>query len=150
MVAESGMRPTPKEDYSQMEHAAFYEVGRPTHYEPVDVRAIYGLAAERVYRHINAPVRKAPRDLVTAIRTAREGDRVRVNAGGWMDVTGTDDEGFTCVYEDGSVEYAVWPTNPSDNPPGTFDRPWMRRVEGWRSEGAVECLEVDWALGPRR
>lgn len=140
-------------DRVQMEDAAFWYVyGEYGWYnEAIDERAVYGYPrlGDRDPESIEISIRKSSRDLVTAIRTVSEGDRVRVNDGNWMTVedpeNGFVDEGFACKYENGSVLYAVRPTNSSDNPPGTFHSPWMRRWDDHSSVGEVGCLEVDWA-----
>lgn len=132
----------------QMEEAAFWTVegayGLKTW--PIDEHAVYGRPGlgDRDGDEIEASVRSASRDLVTAIRTVRPGDRVRVNDRGWMEVTQKHDEGFVAVLENGSVEYVIQPDNPTDRPPGTFHTPWMRKWDGHGSVGEVGCLEVEW------
>lgn len=141
----------------KMDRAAFWLVEGEygTRREPVDGRAVYGTPSlgDRDEDEITVPVRKGVSNLIAAIRTLSQrhspkgetpDDRVRVNDGGWMEVVRADDEGFVAHYEDGSVDYAIWPTNPSNNPQGTFDHPWMRRVDDWSSAGGVDCIEVDW------
>lgn len=137
------------EGYEQMEDAHFW-VAEDDYSDTaaIDDRAVYGYTrlGGRVGDDIDVPVRNAKRDVVTAIRTVSPGDKVRVNDGSWMDVVRRDDEGFVAVPENGSAERVVQPTNPSDRPPGTFHSPWMRRVDGYVSEGEVCCLEVDWSV----
>ena len=113
---------------------------------PVDTHAVYGsvVLADRDPPG-DAPHRDGFENLVTAIRTARPGDRVRVNDGSWMEVVETEAEGFIAVYDSGSVRYSVLPSNPMDRPSGTFHSPWMRREDDWSSEGEVHSLEVGWS-----
>jgi hypothetical protein len=116
---------------------------------PIDNHALYGpemWANDDIDDEV--PVRNDARSLVEAIRTVSEGDRVRVNDRGWMEVVEPDEsffgEGFVCRYENGSVLYEVMTSNPTNRPKGTFDRCWMRRFPGHASEGPVDSLEVEW------
>lgn len=156
------MRGTP-DDHWQEDDCAFYRVVKSRRHqdvhwrEPIDGQAIYGspFLGDRIESSLQGrsrrdaglevPVRNGLRDLKTAIREVRPGDRVRVNDGGWMEFVKSEGEGFVAVLENGSVERMVQPSNPLDRPPGTFDVPWMRRADDHSSEGAVECLEVDWS-----
>jgi hypothetical protein len=115
---------------------------------PQDDRAVYGF-----------PVlggREEPSDyphyesigaLVDAIREVEPGDRVRVNDKPFYPAVETEQpvmgEGF--IYEpDRGARREVTVTNPSNNPPGTFDSPWIRRVPDYSSDGELHILEVDW------
>jgi hypothetical protein len=135
-------------DRVQSEESTFWWVRADNGWcrEPIDSHAVYGSPqlGERDPESVSVPIRNASRDLVTAIRTAKSGDRVRVNDNGWMEVVDREGEGFVAVYENGSVEYLISPRNPSDNPPGTFNNPWMRRYDDYSSVGPVECLEINW------
>lgn len=146
------MMPVPDPPHEQMEDAAFWVVEGEYGLErwPIDDRAIYGLLATWEYDEFPVPHRKAPRDLVTAIREVRPEDRVRVNRNGWMNVVEKDDEGFVAYYENGHVNYTIQPRNPRDQPRGTFDCPWMRRYDTGSSQGEVLTIEVDWAERPLR
>lgn len=149
------MMGVPDNAVGQMEDAAFWEVDGEYGLErrPIDGHAVYGsmVLGGTPKDGDDVPNRRGARDLVTAIRSARPGDRVVVNGDTeWMDVVELPDgqwvdEGFACVPENGSVTYAVRPRNPRDSPPGTFDEPWMRRWDDGRSAGGVDSLEVDWA-----
>jgi len=116
---------------------------------PIDDHALYGSEIEAnddIDEEI--PVRDSARSLVEAIRTVSEGDRVRVNDGGWMEVVEPEQsffgEGFVCRYENQAVLHEVMTSNPTNRPEGTFDRCWMRRFPDHASEGPVDSLEVDW------
>lgn len=144
----------PAHRYGQCEDCSFWEVMGEygVEYWPIDPRAVYGhpRLGDRDPGAVGVTVRADHAELVQAIRSVRPGDRVRVNDGGWMDVVEPDggfvDEGFCARYESGSVLYAIRTSNPSDNPPGTFNSPWMRRWDDHSSAGGVGCLEVDWNI----
>jgi hypothetical protein len=141
-----------KGDKVQMENAPFWCAynGSAWYYKPIDNHAVYGspILADRDKDEIDVSVREGYTSLVTAIRAVHSGDEVRVNDGNWMDVIEPDDgfvdEGFACEYKNGHVTYCVRVRNSLNNPPGTFNSPWMRRWDNYTSQGEVHCLEVKW------
>jgi len=139
--------PVPDSDCERMEGAAFWKVRTDLGATalPVDTHAVYGsvvLSGNRPPPGV--PHRRGHSNVVTAIRTVRPGDRVRVNDGGWMEALGKDDEGFVARYDNGDVRYTVQPANGLNRPVGTFHSPWMRRADDYSSEGEVYSLEVEW------
>jgi hypothetical protein len=149
---ERGMRPNlPDEQYQRCEECAFWKVETTYGVErwPIDPHAIYGWPSlGNREDDFDVPHRTGMRNIRTAIRSVRPGDRVRVNDDTWMDAVSPDDgcvdEGFAAKFENGSVVYVVRVDNPSNRPPGTFDSPWMRRWDDHTSIGEVNCLEVEW------
>lgn len=135
---------TLKEDgREQTDDAAFYWVetkyGQVLH--PVDEHAVYGFVPRD--EEFDVPVRNALRDRTYSIDALREGDRIRVNGGGWMAVTGRAAGGATAIYENGEVEYVLWARHTPERinvEPG----PRMFRRNPWGSEGHISYLEVDW------
>lgn len=115
---------------------------------PTDPRAVYG------YPRMggrdppaDVPLYKDSGALVDAIRNVSEGEMVKVNDRSFAPVVSTrpveTGEGFHFETDRGA-RYEVSPRNPSNNPPGTFDLPWIRRVPGYDSEGELHSLEVKW------
>lgn len=115
--------------------------------EPVDDRAVYGFPglAERE-DPTDVPLYRDSGALADAIRTVEPDDEVRVNGNPFYPVVEGDTstgEGF--VYETSrGARRQVTATNPTNQPAGTFDSPWVRRIPGFDSIGELNVLEVKW------
>lgn len=137
------LMPVPTPSHEQADDCHFYEVEGKYGLErwPVDRHAVYTYVDLGGY---DIPVRTALRDVKTAIRALRPGDRVRLNEeGGWYEVTEETSEGAALVKENGHVEYELWAhhvpmTMGSDAGPRLFRR------DGFSSMGMVDAVEVEW------
>lgn len=134
--------PVPDAPHEQEEESHFWFVDGE--YWPVDRHAVYGHPSDdQLPDDDTVPVRNALREPQQAIRSLREGDKVRVNGGGWMDVVGTDLGAPVVVYENGSVEYQLWDHHTPEKM-NILEGPRMFRADPFRSAGYVECIEVVW------
>lgn len=115
---------------------------------PTDGRAVYGyLNIGGREPPVAPPHYESAGALVDAIRTVVPGDEVNVNDKPFYPAVEPErtptGEGFVYKPTRGSRR-EVTPTNPSNNPPGTFDSPWIRRLPGYESDGELGVLEVKW------
>jgi hypothetical protein len=115
---------------------------------PTDRRAVYGFArlGDRA-EPTSVPHYRDSGALADAIRTVEPGDRVRVNDKPFYTaVEGDTSTGEGFVYEtDRGARRQVTASNPTNQPQGTFDSPWLRRLPGLDSLGEVNVLEVKWS-----